>query len=127
MSGFLIRFIVCFFALGFTAAIIPGIGIEGDSDFGRIFALGAAALVLGILNAIVRPVLVVLTLPITVVTLGLFLLVLNGLMLWLTSLIVRGFVVEGFLAALLGAILMTVISFVLNRMVKDPYERGRRQ
>lgn len=125
MSGFLIRFIVSFFALGFTAAIIPGIEIKGDSDFGQVFALGAAALVLGLLNAVVRPVLIVLTLPITVVTLGLFLLVLNGLMLWLTHLIVKGFVVEGFLAALFGAILMTVISFVLNRMVKDPHERRR--
>ena len=125
MSGFLIRFIVCFFALGFTAAIIPGIDIEGDSEFSRVLALGAAALVLGILNAVVRPVLVVLTLPITVVTLGIFLLVLNSLMLWLTNLIVRGFVVGGFLAAFFGAILMTVISFFLNRMVKDPHERRR--
>ena len=125
MSGFLVRFIVCFFALGFTAAIIPGIDIVADSDFSRVLALGAAALVLGVLNAIVRPVLIVLTLPITVLTLGLFLLVLNGLLLWLTSVIVRGFVVESFLAALLGAILMAVISFVLNRMVKDPHERRR--
>jgi len=125
MSGFLIRFIVCFFALGFTAAIIPGIDIQGDSEFGRVLALGAAALVLGLLNAIVRPVLVVLTLPITVLTLGVFLLVLNGLMLWLTSVVVRGFEVNSFLAAFFGAILMTVISFVLNRMVKDPHEKRR--
>jgi putative membrane protein len=125
MSGILIRFIVCFFALGFTAAIIPGIRIVGDSDLDRAFALGASALVLGILNAIVRPVLVVLTLPITVVTLGLFLLVLNSFLLWVTSVIVVGFVVDGFLAAVFGAILMTVISYVLNRMIKEPRERRR--
>jgi putative membrane protein len=125
MSGFLVRFIVSFFALGFTAAIIPGIDIEGDSEFGRIFALMAAAFVLGLLNAVVRPVLIVLTLPITLVTLGIFLLILNGLMLWLTSVVVGGFVVKGFFAAFIGAILMSVISFVLNRMVKDPHERRR--
>lgn len=122
MSGLLIRFVVSFFALGFTAAIVPGIEIAGDRDIDRALALGAAALVLGILNAIVRPVLIVLTLPITILTLGLFLLVLNGLLLWLTSVVVKGFHVEGFVAALFGALLMTVISFVLNRFVKDRNE-----
>lgn len=123
MRGLLIRFIVSVFALGFTTAIVPGISIRGEDDVGRTLALGAAALVLGILNAIVRPVLVLLTLPITIVTLGLFLLVLNGLMFWLTSAVVKGFEVNGFVAALLGAIVMTVISFVLNRFVKDKNER----
>lgn len=123
MSALLIRFIVSVFALGFTTAIVPGIRIEGDGDLNRGLALGAAALVLGILNAIVRPILILLTLPITILTLGLFLLVLNGLMLWLTSVVVKGFEVHGFVAALLGAILMTVISFILNRFVKDKNER----
>ncbi len=123
MHGFLIRFIVSFFALGFTAAIVRGIDIVGGSDFGRVLSLGAAALVLGVLNAVVRPILIVLTLPITLVTLGLFLLVLNGLMIWLTHLVVEGFVVTGFPAAIFGAILMTIISFVLNRFVKDRRER----
>jgi putative membrane protein len=125
MNGFLIRFIVSFFALGFTAAIVSGIHIRGEGDLNRGLALGASALVLGILNAIVRPVLIVLTLPITILTLGLFLLVLNSLMLLLTSALVPGFVVDSFGAALLGAILMTLISFVLNRFIKDPHERKR--
>jgi putative membrane protein len=123
MPGFLVRFIVSVFALGFTTAIVPGISIKGDGDLNRALSLGAAALVLGVLNAIVRPVLILLTLPITILTLGLFLLLLNGLMLWLTSLVVKGFEVQGFAAAILGAILMTVISFVLNRFVKDKNER----
>lgn len=123
MPGLLVRFIVSVFALGFTTAIVPGIRIEGESDLNRALALGAAALVLGILNAVVRPILILLTLPITILSLGLFLLVLNGLMLWLTSVVVKGFEVHGFVAALLGAILMTVISFVLNRFVKDKNER----
>ncbi len=125
MPGFLIRFIVSFFALGFTATIVRGIDIEGATSFNRAVTLGAAALVLGILNAIVRPILILLTLPITILTLGLFLLVLNGLLIWLTSRVVEGFYVANFLSAVYGAILMTVISFVLNRFVKDKNERGR--
>ena len=123
MSGLLIRFIVSFFALGFTAAIVRGIEVLGDNSFSRAITLGAAALVLGILNAIVRPILIFLTLPITVVTLGLFIFVLNGLMIWITSRVVENFHVAGFFPALYGAILMTVISFVLNRFVKDRNER----
>jgi putative membrane protein len=118
MSGFLIRFIVSFFALGFTTAIVPGIEIAGSTSFTKALTLGAAALVLGILNAIVRPILIFLTLPITIVTLGLFLFVLNAFLIWLTSRVVTGFHVAGFGSALLGAVVMTVISFVLNRFVK---------
>jgi putative membrane protein len=122
MSGFFIRFIVSFFALGFTAAIVPGISVASGGTVEGAIALGAAALVLAILNALVRPILIILTLPITIVTLGLFLLVLNAFLLWLTSVVVKGFVVEGFWAALLGAIVMTVISYVLNRFIKDKRE-----
>jgi len=118
MSGFLIRFIVSFFALGFTTAIVHGISIGGQTSFSKALTLGAAALVLGVLNAIVRPILILLTLPITIVTLGIFLLVLNAFILWLTSRVVTGFHVENFGAAFFGAILMTIISFVLNRFVK---------
>jgi putative membrane protein len=125
MSGFFIRFIVSFFALGFTVQILPGIKIE-EEGFAWAMSLGAAALVLGILNAVVRPILIVLTLPITILTLGLFLLVLNSLMLLLTSVVVPPFQVESFGWAFLGGILMTVISFILNRFIKDPHERGRR-
>jgi putative membrane protein len=125
MPGLLIRFIVSVFALGFTAAIVRGIDISGQSDFQRAISLGAAALVLGVLNAIVRPILVLLTLPITVLTLGLFVFVLNAVMLWITSKVVEGFEVHGFGAALYGAILMTIISFVLNRFVKDRNEKAR--
>jgi len=121
--GFLIRFVVSFFALGFTAAIVNGIDIVGQSDFSRGLSLGAAALVLGLLNAIVRPILVFLTLPLTVLTLGLFLLILNALMLALTDAVVEGFEVRSFGAAVIGTILMTVISFILNRMVRDKRER----
>jgi putative membrane protein len=123
MSRFLVKFIVSFFALGFTAAIVRGIDIAGSSNTDRAIALGLAALVLGLLNAIVRPILVFLTLPITILTLGLFLFVLNGLLIWATSKVVDGFIVTGFGPAILGAILMTIISFILNQLMKEPKER----
>jgi putative membrane protein len=118
MSGFLIRFIVSFFALGFTTAIVRGIYITGSDSLTKALTLGAAALVLGVLNAVVRPILIILTLPITILTLGIFLLILNALLLWATSAVVRNFHVDGFGAAFFGAILMTIISFILNRFVK---------
>jgi len=78
--------------------------------------------VLGLINAIVRPILVVLTLPATLLTLGLFLFVLNAFCLWLTSQLVRGFEIQGAWAALFGALLISAVSFVLNAFVSD---RGR--
>ncbi len=123
MSGLLIRFIVVFFALGFTAAILPGITILGATNVDKAITLGLAALVLGILNAIVRPVLIFLTLPITILTLGLFIFVLNAVLIWATGAVVKDFQIDGFVTALLGAVLMTVISFVLNRFVKDANEK----
>lgn len=77
----------------------------------------AAAFVLGLVNAVVRPVFVLLTLPVTMVTLGLFLLVINGLLLWLVSAIVPGFHVNGFLGAVAASVLISVISWVLTRVV----------
>src|SRR5262249_30973000 len=74
---------------------------------------------LGLVNAIVRPVLLILTLPITLVTLGLFLLVLNGLCFWLVASVVRGFTVSGFWAAFLGALVVSVVSWVVTALVSD--------
>lgn len=73
-----------------------------------------AALVIGLLNAVVRPVLVVLTLPVTVLTLGLFLFVINALMFWAASAVLDGFVVRGFLAALIGSLLYTALGVVIE-------------
>lgn len=126
MQGFLVRFIVTFFALGFTTAIVPGIELHGDNPVQSALSLGAAALMLGLLNAIVRPILIFFTLPLTIMTLGLSVLVLNGLLLWFTSSVVKGFDVKGFWAALLGTILLSVISGVLNAFVRDKRERSWR-
>jgi putative membrane protein len=81
--------------------------------------LAIAALVLGLLNAIVRPILFVLTLPITVLTLGLFLIVLNAIMLELTAWLVRGFAIGGFGWAIVGAIVLSLVSLVTDRIGRD--------
>ena len=114
--GFLLRVLANALAILLAAAIVPGIEIRG-----ALAALGAG-LVLGLVNAVVRPILVILTLPLTLVTLGLFLFVLNGLCLWLTSLLVKGFEVHGFWAAVFGALIVSVVSWLLTAFVSD---RGR--
>jgi len=76
-----------------------------------------AAFLLGIVNTILRPILVLLTLPLTLLTLGLFLLVINGLMLWLVSGLVSGFHVSGFWGAVLGSILISIVSWLLSRFL----------
>lgn len=83
---------------------------------GPMAALGAA-FVLGLVNAVIRPVFILLTLPVTVVTLGFFLLVINGMLLWLVSGIVPGFHVNGFLGALAGSVLISAVSGILTRVV----------
>jgi putative membrane protein len=125
MQGFLIRFVVSVLALGLTTAIVPGIKVEGANALQSALSLGAAALVLGVLNAVVRPILIFLTLPLTIMTLGLSVLVLNGLLLWLTSSVVKGFHVHGFWAAIFGTILLSIISGLLNAFVRDKQERHR--
>ncbi|HEV8095419.1 MAG TPA: phage holin family protein [Burkholderiales bacterium] len=76
-----------------------------------------AALVLGLVNAVIRPILVLLTLPVTLLTLGLFIFVINGLLFWLVGSFVQGFVVDGFWAGFLGAIVYSVISWLLSGLV----------
>ena len=114
--GFLLRVLANALAIFLAAAIVPGIEIRG------VLAALGAGLVLGLVNAVVRPVLLVLTLPLTLVTLGLFLFVLNGLCLWLTSLLVKGFEVHGFWAAVFGGLIVSVVSWLLTAFLSD---RGR--
>ena len=83
-----------------------------------VVAALAAAFVLGLVNAVVRPLFVLLTLPVTVVTLGAFLLVINGLLLWLVTAFVPGFHVNGFLAAVVGSVLLSIVSWVLTMVVQ---------
>lgn len=98
-------------ALLAVAYILPGIAV---ASFGSALI---AALVLGLLNTLVKPVLVLLTLPITFVTLGLFLLVLNALLFWFAGSVLKGFRVDGFWWAVIGAIAYSVISGLLSMIV----------
>lgn len=98
-------------ALLAVAYLLPGITV---ASFGSALI---AALVLGLLNMLVKPVLVVLTLPITIVTLGLFLIVLNALLFWLAGSILRGFQVSGFWWAVAGAILYSIIAGLLSKLI----------
>ena len=95
-------------ALMLVAYLYPGVTVD---SFGAALI---AALVLGLVNAVVRPILVILTLPVTLVTLGLFLFVINALLFWLVAEVVGGFHVDGFGAALLGSILFSLITLVTS-------------
>lgn len=108
----LVRWLVNAAALWAAASLVPGIVVTGG-----LGALLVAALVVGLLNALVKPVLVVLTLPLTVLSLGLFLLVLNGFLLWLAGALAPGLHLEGFLAAVLGALVMSVVGMVLHSIL----------
>ncbi|MFZ7101310.1 MAG: phage holin family protein [Peptococcaceae bacterium] len=113
MKGWVVRWILNGAALIFTSFIIGGIAVHG------ILAALFAALVLGIVNAIIRPVIIFLTLPINLLTLGLFTLIINGFMLKITGTVVNGFDVHGFWAATIGAIILSLISSILNALVTD--------
>jgi len=113
MKGLLIRFLVTGTAVLLTAEIIPGIEVESPS------AGIAAVILLALLNALVRPVLYLLSLPFIVVTLGLFMVVINALLLLLVSSLVEGFVVQGFWPAVWGAVLISVVSTVLNLFISE--------
>ncbi|MDP2968286.1 MAG: phage holin family protein [Deltaproteobacteria bacterium] len=109
---FIVRLIINMVAILIIAYLFPGL-IWVDNFWAAL----VTAFLLGIVNAIIRPILVFFTLPITILTLGLFLLVINGLMLWLVSALVRGFHVNGFWGAVLGAILISIVSWILSRFV----------
>lgn len=123
---FITRLLINAAALWVAIQLVPGISFEGEWP-----SLFAVALIFGVLNAVIRPILFVLTLPALILTLGLFTFVLNAFMLWLTSvtsdLFALGFYVDGFGAAFLGALIITVVSFALSLVLgPEKKERHRR-
>jgi putative membrane protein len=108
MLTLLARWIINAAALLLVAYLYPGVSVESFA------AAMIAALVLGLVNAVVRPLLVILTLPVTLLTLGLFLFVINALLFWLVAELVPGFGVSGFGGALLGSILYSLITLVTS-------------
>ena len=109
---FILRMIIQAVAILLIAYLAPRlISVNGFS------AAVVAAFVLGLVNAVLRPLFVLLTLPLTLITFGLFLLVINALLLWLVTVIVPGFQVHGFWGAFLGALLISLVSWILSRSV----------
>ncbi len=114
MKGLIVRWVMSGLALYLTAHLIEGIELEG------FLASLLAALVLGLVNAFIRPIISILTLPINILTLGLFTFVINGFMLWVVSTTIAGFYVENvFFAGIFGAIVMSIISGILTFFIKD--------
>ena len=116
MAGFLIRTLITAVGLAVAAWIVPGISVSGPGT------LLLAALLMGLVNAFVRPFAVVLTLPLTILTLGLFLLVVNAAMFGLVAWLLEGFVVSGFFAALFGWLIVSFVSWLASSFIGP---RGR--
>jgi putative membrane protein len=112
-SRFIIKLIVLCLALLVVVKLCPWAEVDGAG------ALIVAALLLGIFNAFIRPVIIILTIPINIVTLGLFTFIINGVILYLVSLLVPGFVLESFLHAILTALLVSVVSWLINILIGD--------
>lgn len=111
MRGFLTRLVITALGLWVASTILPGVVIRGWGN------LIVAALLLGMVNAFVRPVLLILTLPLTILTLGLFLLILNGLTLAFVAWLMPGFSVSGLWAATLGGIVVGLTSWFANGFI----------
>lgn len=108
MAGFLIRCLVSALGLWLASLLISGITVTGTG------VLLAAGLLLGIVNAFIRPIMIILTLPFTIITLGLFLFVVNAMMLGLVAWFLAGFAISGFWAALGGSIIISLTSWVAS-------------
>lgn len=113
MRGLLLRWLILTFAILVAAYLIDGIIVQGFLN-----ALLAAA-ALGVLNAFFRPILLILTLPINVLTFGLFTFILNALMLKMASGLITGFAVRGFWTAVWGALVISIVSWVLSVLIND--------
>ena len=116
MTGFLLRLVIAAFGLWVASALVPGVSISG------VWTLVFAALWLGIVNAVIRPIVLLLTFPFTLITLGLFILVVNAAMFGLVAALLEGFRLDGFWSALLGAIVVSITSWLASAFVGP---RGR--
>lgn len=130
MRKLLLRWLINALALFAAAVVVKGVGVEEGRWAGWV-VFAAVAVIFGLVNALIRPLLKVLTCPLILLTLGLFTLVINALMLWLTGAISQffdlGFYVDGFWSAFLGGLVVSVVSVALNLVVRDEEERHRRK
>lgn len=111
MLPLLLKFVVAVLAVFVAEYIVPGVMVES------LYAGIIVAVILGLLNLIVRPILLLLTLPITLITFGLFAFVINALLFWFTASFIEGFYVSGFFAAFLGALVVSVINWLAERFL----------
>jgi putative membrane protein len=123
----IVRLLVGAVALAVAAWLIDGISVGPGTDRERLLTLLVVAVIFGLVNAIVRPIVRLFTLPLFIITLGLFTFVVNALMLlltvWIGDQFDLAFEVDGFWAALLGALVISVVSFLINLFLPDKYER----
>jgi putative membrane protein len=111
--NFFIHWLIVAVALWVTASVVPGVVIRSYPS------LALAALVLGLVNALVKPILFLLTLPLTILTLGLFYFVVNGIAFALAAALVPGFTVSSFGAAILGAIVVSIVSWAIGALTRS--------
>lgn len=119
MQHFLVRLLISTLSLGVATKLVPGMQVD---SFGTLLI---AAFLMGIVNAVVRPILFILTLPITILTLGLFLLIVNGLSLWLVAALLPGFAITGLGSAVMGWLLVWLTSWLANQLFVDKRNRSR--
>lgn len=115
MPEFLLTWLIATAALMITSYLVPGLFVA------NFVSAAIASVILGLINAIIKPLLVILTLPLTLLTFGLFLFVINAIAIWLAGVVTPGFVVGGFFPALIGSIVLTLITSGLTMLV------GKRQ
>lgn len=114
----ILKWLISAIALLVAAYLIPGITVTS------FYIALIVALLLGLINAIIKPVLIVLTLPINILTLGLFTFVINGLLFWFLASFIQGFAVDGFWTAVIGAIVVSIVSWFGNQLVgKSHYDK----
>jgi putative membrane protein len=113
MKGIVIRWLILTASITFTSYVISGIHVKG------FFSALSAAAILGILNAFFRPILIFLTLPINILTMGLFTFIINAMLLKMVSGVITGFEVYGFWSAVFGSLLISVVSWILSSFIND--------
>ena len=126
----ILRLLVNAAALAVATFLLSGISLTAPTTQGRVVTLLVVALIFGLLNAVVKPVFTLVTAPLVLLTLGLFLLVINAVMLlltsWVSTRVDLGWSVDGFGTAVLGALIVSVVSFLLNAFVPDRRRDRRR-
>ena len=123
MRSFLIRSITSGLAIWVAAAIVPGVRLAEDTLGNRLFTLLLVAVIFGVINGLIKPIVQVLTMPLYVLTLGLFALVLNALLFWFTGWLAGAldlaFAVDGFWSALFGALVVSLVTMLLGAVIRD--------